>query len=542
MKYYIMKQGLIKILCCIALSFLWICCSKNEVLESYQEIKRATEPVPLTFNPYIGSLNEEEANTRADYNYLIMNMTKGNTTNVFNIFPWKNNSNPEIYQRGQKEPSSDNFRFAQNNSWIVGIYGYYDHNWEKDEAITWNELKEDSKLESNFMTNQPLEHLNNSNKNNSTGDNQAYWEYNPKRYWPNSTFTDEKDTSGNNSPDGIDDTPVNVTFISYYPFQDYEDGEYWCAHLENCIEPPAKDATGTDAFTFTFTQKPNVQDHVDFMLGINEDMNDRSVNSNGIDLKLSHTLCAVEFGFRTTDKFKVNDASYNSLNLVINSVSLEGLYGKGKVFPYTYIDNGNTKIGFNWELLGEDNRTYTLSFDDAIADKLFYNSTPNKCMDKPTFSKNNQRVDRLAIYENNYSDKSANYDWVGNNTYANGRGMKYLMLVVPQKVNTDKNGLPKKAYLVVNYDVIIDYKDGSKNIYERCEERIQLQDYEFHNPSESEGQLFKAGKQLSVNVEIKSPQEIAMDAVVESDWGAERPRVVNLPEPQAGDSQGGGEP
>lgn len=115
----------------------------------------------------------------------------------------------------------------------------------------------------------------------------------------------------------------------------------------------------------------------------------------------------------------------------------------------------------------------------------------------------------------------------------NSRGMKYLMLVIPQKVEKDKDNNDKDAYLVINYDLTYTTSDPNipKVVYKNCEEKIKLKDNILQGTTKND-QLFKAGKMLCMNIQIRSPKAIEMDAVVETEWGDDLERSVTLPEPK----------
>jgi hypothetical protein len=123
-----------------------------------------------------------------------------------------------------------------------------------------------------------------------------------------------------------------------------------------------------------------------------------------------------------------------------------------------------------------------------------------------------------VIYENSYY-KGADIpvtESVSKN-HSNSRGMKYLMLVIPQKVEVEQDGItPKKAYLVVNYDITYEYSGGITNIFKNNEERILLKD-DAKQEDIFKGQMFLTGKFLTYNIRFLGPKKIEMDAVV-SDW------------------------
>jgi hypothetical protein len=509
-----MKAKRLDILVLVVAALTLMNCSKNELLSSFeeeQEQSMSSLPLPLQFTPYVG--NRTEATTRADLNYLSNIETMSDKSNgkwVFNSFPWYR-SDPDYPNdpdkgtgsaRGARINYPFDFRFGKlgNNSYIVGVYGYYGLN--NDEPMLWNtmtDIANISSLTSNFMTNQPLLHV-----------DSLTWTYSPLKYWPNST--------NNNN--------VKVTFVSYYPFQDYpesgrgynpttgvtgyyrdgknangvEDDRY--VDFSDCIVPPAKGATGEDAYTFTFTQKDNLEEQIDFLLGINQNVTKQKVNGNpSIDLNLKHTMCSVLFDLRAPAfSLPANTEVY----YYINSISLEGLYNKGKVYP---VVNGDS-FDIQWKEL-EGNANYTLTFDDP--DNFHGKFT------RPSFTgTKQQRYRRQLIYENS-GTKAENIDITESDTkkLSNSRGMKYLMLVIPQKVDVSSDGItPKKAYLVVNYDIKYVYSDGVTNIFKDNEERILLKDNEKHD---NKGQLFIAGKFLTFNIRFLGPKQITMDAVL-TDW------------------------
>ena len=116
------------------------------------------------------------------------------------------------------------------------------------------------------------------------------------------------------------------------------------------------------------------------------------------------------------------------------------------------------------------------------------------------------------------------------------------MMVIPQKVEVSSDGVtPKKAYLVVNYDITYKYIDGESkviNIFKDNEEWIQLKD-NAKQENKYKGQMFLAGKFLTFNIRFLGPKQIEMDAVV-SDW--EDAEEYDLPTDDYNDSgEGQGE-
>lgn len=520
----------------IALSMVFLTsCSDNEILTTYEEVKEQADPVPLIFKPYISASIESEATTRANLNYLagVLRSGKNSEMENFRSFPWFDetaalNQPWNITGLGSETGARNTgpkpaYRLGKytNNSYIVGIYGYYGLN--NDVPMTWDEMTNDtylSSLTSSFMTNQPLLHT--AGKPNTKEDvpYTDVWEYSPLRYWPNSTNNDN----------------VKVTFVSYYPFQDFEergigiddngkitgngyyrdgrdlDGDE-IADLADlrCITPPAKDAKGKDAYLFTFKQNENISEHIDFLLGLDKDETKQGVG-NGIDLTLKHTLCAVMFDLRT-------NGVGTGVTYEINSVSLEGLYGKGKVYP--------TTSGIVWESQYLDEITnYTLDFaehaDTSTGHDLF-----NGHFVKPVFSGNNKiRYSRHLIYQNDkqkvegiitVNGVEKNINGADINYVNNSRGMECLMLVIPQEVEVDKDGNLKDAYLVVNYDITYEYSDGIVNVFRNNEEKIKLKDQVYENNVNKSRQLFMPGRFMVFNILFDGPKQITMDAVV-SDW------------------------
>ena len=514
-----MKTKLSYILAFTSCVFM-VSCSEHDVLNSYDEIKEIKENVeelvPLSFIPYVATDVGENATTRADLNYLsnVNNTDENYGLSTFNAFPWYNIESHTGSRTGEityKNIYKTNFRFGtyENNSYIVGMYGYYDHNWNSDTAISWSTLKDNTNLTSNFMTNQPLLHT-------SSGNN---WNYTPIRYWPNSRMSGES----------TDATPVKVTFVSYYPFQDFADqgigidnegnfdgtGYYRDGRDLNgddvpdladlrCIEPPAKDAKGKDAYLFTFKQNSEPGDQVDFLLGIDTDKTKQAVGSSGIDLHLKHTLCAVAFDLRVTSTDAFAGLGGASITYEINSISLEGLYGQGKVYP--------TNSGPVWDAeYLTDETTYTLTFED-------YHEYLNG-VDKPVFDGTARRYKRQFFYFN--TDKNSINLPSGNTYVANSRGMKLLMLVIPQKVEWANDGTtPKNAYVVVNYDITYTYNPGTpneiNNVFRNNEEKIKLKDGEKDIGDKT--QLFLPGKFITFNISFKGPKTIIMEDVTVSDW------------------------
>ena len=530
-------------------------CSDNEILTSYEEVKEQADPVPLFFSPYISTSVESEATTRANLSYLTGVLSSGSTSmmDVFSSFPWFDEETAkkqswDIANVGSKAGTKtvkinndnvkkDDYRFgkATSNSYIVGIYGYYDHN----SANGWEQLSASPTLTANFMTNQPLRHLNEKPENAEDYDyDNAHWEYSPLRYWPNSK-----------------DNAAKVSFISYYPFQDFSergigidsnlkytfDGYYRAGQdLDNdgiadladltCITPPANDAVGKDAYLFTFKQNENIENHIDFLLGLNKDETKKNIGS-GIDLTMKHTLCAVMFDLRT-------NGLQSGVTYEINSVSLEGLYGKGKVYPTT------SDPVWEPQYLEEGNTTYTLDFYE-------HRDIFNGWFDKPIFTGGNgqTRYRRELIYQNSKNNSVGTISVNGSPKYLkdldyveNSRGMECLMLVIPQLVEKDKDNNDKDAYLVVNYNFIYN-NNGHMNVFRNNEEKIKLKDEVYEgNGSQRliKRQLFKPGRLMVFNILFEGPDKIKMLAR-DTDWEDEEDWVLPMDDDEGAGSGTGGE-
>ena len=520
-------------------------CSDNEILTSYEEVKGQADPVPLVFSPYVGTNIESEATTRADLSYL-SNVISPDDANysqdwnkslyTFNSFPWFDETAalnqswdiPNLGSYAGKKTGKtvnnanvikDDYRFgkATSNSYIVGIYGYYDSN----SANGWDQLSASPTLTANFMTNQPLRNLKGS------GDANPHWEYSPLRYWPNST---------NNA--------AKVSFISYYPFQDFAergigidsnlkytfDGYYRAGQdLDNdgtadladltCITPPANDAVGKDAYLFTFKQNENIENHIDFLLGLNKDETKKNIGS-GIDLTMKHTLCAVMFDIRAKELGA-------GVTYEINSVSLEGLYGKGKVYPTT------SDPVWEPQYLEEGNTTYTLDFYE-------HRDIFNGWFEKPIFTENNKiRYSRQLIYQNHKQKSEGTIVIINGDKrnikdldyVPNSRGMECLMLVIPQDVEYDKDNNLKNAFLVVNYDIT--YKDGDHvNVFRNNEEKIKLKN-QVQGQGNNKRNLFMPGRFLVFNILFEEPGKITMEAH-DTDWASEEELILPTDDEDSG--------
>ncbi len=330
-------------------------CSESEVVTTYEEVKETVEgPTPVIFSPYVGSSIEAEATTRADLNYLVYYLglpTKGRYNNI----PFE----------GQQANDSRRLGHLAYNNYIVGVYGFL------HQGSDWEHSKATAKAD--FMTNQPLLHL--YDKTNK----KLIYEYSPLKYWPNNKTQSDW---GEYTNQGYSTQTDKITFISYYPYQGYEDDVLYYRddsgdNIETearlgtnnssvsidkityygfvtsddktkkekdltCIEPPkSRDdennlLSGPDAYTFGFQQKEKPKDHIDFMLGINKDMTKQSV-SDKVVLNLRHALCCVIFGTefyptRSTSSTYLEEVPYEVV-WEIKSISLCGVYDKGTVTP-----------------------------------------------------------------------------------------------------------------------------------------------------------------------------------------------------------------
>ena len=191
-------------------------CQETEVLETYEQVKETTQPVPIAFNPYVLSQPEISADTRADLSYLsYIENTNNNNLNYFNFIPCLGFSAGTAKSWGKDKGTAAsnnpeyNYRFGRTatNSYIVGVYAF------SHGSNNWNAVS--STATANLMTNQPLLRVpkrsgdgfviingvdGSGNGYARTLNERSLWDYEPKKYWP----IGEK-----------------VTFISYYPYQDY---------------------------------------------------------------------------------------------------------------------------------------------------------------------------------------------------------------------------------------------------------------------------------------------------------------------------------
>ena len=465
-----------------ALLFILWGCSDSEIITSYEEVKEVmSPPVPIIFSPYVGTAQEEAA-TRADLNFL---SSYGNDIRYRNI-PFK----------GEQRNTNRRLGHLAYNNYIVGVYGFFHKG--SDWATDTNEANIDN-LNADFMTNQPLLH---EWKDNTVG---PYWTYSPTKYWPNNNAA-----GGTN---GYSTHTDKVTFISYYPFQDYEGGEYykdgtgtsttdpiatlpttgtavtpqdgigyWTfpnnntykqrnnIKLDDCIIPPAKDGNGVDAFTFSFQQKENVNEHIDFLMGINNDLTKQSV-TNSVTLNLKHTLCLVRFKVnfypRQAASNEYLDEMPSSLEWEVNSVTLTGMYDKGTVKPV--IENGN--VSFDWQLDKNKNKVNYEVFTHASKENnknnrlypaYFSNFTLNTGYD-PSKPINNNNHKYIPQGENSTGSLSFY-------TNLQGEGFKWFILALPQESTDD-------TYIDIDYNLTYTYSGGNEPktvVYPHCKEHIKV--------------------------------------------------------------------
>lgn len=530
-------------------------CQEIEVLETYEQVKETTQPVPIVFNPYVLSQLETSADTRADLSYLsYIDPTNNADHNLwyFKYIPCLGLKTGTTNTWGGAHNGNDNYnnqyhyRFGRTatNSYIVGVYAF-SHN------SAWSSSS--SAATANVMTNQPLlrvpsisengtatdpfEHINeivSKNGNARFLNTLSHWDYEPKKYWP----IGEK-----------------VTFISYYPYQDYVDGtyyrdgtrshanervtlsgkDYWDTddvdgnnnHCNDvvypdadltCITPPAKDAIGINAYTFKFRQLNNVQKHIDFLLGLKT----YETKSDDVQLPLKHTLCAVQFNFDNlpTD-FGLE--SGQTMKIVVKSIGFKGLYTKGDVYPDA---NGNIQwkddslANYNSEEItkyGSDDDAYMVTFEENLGKSVNPPFMKANADDRPTFTFSGGKWTydyrtREQIYNNGDYGSGPNYG-------GSSRGFRYLLLVIPQAVGNNED-----AYFEMNYDLSYTWS-GGKASYKNTVARIKLSDSDKKSGGDT-SQLFIANKMLVFNVKI-TPAGIDMD-VQETDWEDEEERQLPI--------------
>ena len=486
-------------------------CTDSEVILTHDNVKDSVSPTPIMFSPYVGSSLVDSVSTRADLNLL---SSYGNDIRYRNI--------PFL---GEQRNTNRRLGHSAYNNYIVGVYGFWHDgsNWETD--------KDKAGLQADFMTNQPLLHL---WKNNTTG---PYWTYSPLKYWPNN--------SASGGSNGYSTETDKVTFISYYPFQDYSGGEYYkdgtgtsttepIATLKHnsptkpadgieyltfqntdanktknnldltCITPPAKDATGEAAYTFGFQQKAETKDHLDFMIGINQDVTKQDIGSN-VTLNLRHALCLVRFKVNfypvQTSSNTYIDVKPTSVEWEVNSVTLTGMYDKGTVKPV--IENGN--VTFDWELdENEPQKSYQVFTHDTKENdknKRFYPYYYTQITENAGYDPSKP----IAGNNKKYIIKSGTENATGSlSFYTNqqGEGYKWFILALPQTANED-------TYIDVDYDFTYTYDDDDIVVYKGCKEHIKV-------PNNVN---FQSGKYLEFTLNFYL-HTITMDATM-ADWDEE---------------------
>lgn len=535
-------------------------CTDHEILDTYEEVgdvvrlEEEETLMPFDLEPYISSQTEATADTRADLNYLTY---PSDNTGSYRIshFQYIPALGVKIGTNGWYGGNSANYnyRFGRTayNSYMVGVFAY------SHGTTDWDTAK--ASAEANLMTNQPILRLPNNPINdpskNYTQDNlntASVWKYTPKKYWPNG--------DGN-----------KVTFIAYYPFQDYktmEDGSagtYYRngegttsnpissnpiiidgkSHYDpwndgtlysnvdlTCIKPPYADAdgnfentSGSSAYTFIFKQKNNVREHIDFLMGITQNQTRKGVADNAankISLKLCHTLTAVKFNITLNEDLGLleGQTAPTRIEAIINSIGLEGLYTQGKVYPY--IENGTTK--FNWN----NQQFQDAPFDNNLSNLVEFDVNNTGTVQYP-FIKANQDDRPTFVYDGSTWTKDYNLDVNIYNNHKNGvgasdkygensRGYRYMLLVIPQYVEKEPDGSAttpaiREPKLVVNYTVKYTYSDGSAVYYPDQKSSLPLKDFS------DGGALFKPGKMLTFNVKYNL-YGIQMDATM-ADWDEE---------------------
>lgn len=544
-----MKSTVSYILVCVLLVGIFSACHDSEVLETYEEVKEEVQQnEPISFDAYITSSVEDNASTRADLSYLTSIYQKNREvggTNAFIYIPCLGLSLGNNKYHGDNKgklpyivyaPWDFRHGWTALNSYIVGVYGFAHNNDD------WSTVVSNNSAVANLMTNQPLLHVPVMRANGVieyTQDNMAdktLWDYEPKKYWPN-------------------DKNSKVTFIAYYPFQDYVGGYYYRdgnemirnesvvlsgttyeakyknslydndPHQEadlTCIKPPlatknGTQVTGSPAYTFTFQQKDNVKEHIDFLMGLTQ-VSDGRPSGNQVTLKLRHTLCAVEFSFAVeTNTTKWGQLTGQSLpeeiEIKVNSIGFEGLYTQGDVTP----NSDNTFNWFNLDNYDGDGNTYMVTFDD---------NTDGGSENLPWIKPGKDDRPTLKYEESSWSYTYNTAKLIYNNDPGsateetkyyyglNSRGMRYLLLVIPQKAQKEEDNITaKQSYLVVDYNLKYKLPDGTYVLYQNCQDKVELQD---NKKTGDTTQLFCAGKMLVFNVRF-TPHGIQMDAEVK-EW------------------------
>lgn len=520
-------------------------CAESEVLTSYEEVKEAVEArVPISFTTYVGDTQDEGATTRADWNYLVYYKSSNASFDRYD----------NISFEGQQGNSSRRLGHLAYNNYIVGVYGFVHQNDWKDAAST---------AEADFMTNQPLLHK----YKNEGGTHTLYWDYSPLKYWPNNN-----ESGGAN---GYSTQTDKVTFISYYPYQGYPDDDLYYRDgagtrktnnvndskeftigsfkynsfeetnytiskdgyeydgrdgkylepeltekdLTNIIPPKAKDnsgnpLTGEDAYTFTFQQKENVKEHIDFMMGINPNLTKQSVTDKVV-LNLRHQLCAIRYNVEynpnryydsSAKKWVYLEYMPDIVKIEIKSIKLRGMYDKGTIAPVWE----NSEYKLKWTIDETiDPVTYTaFEVDPAYSNdpKLMYHARweVSSTYNPATDGLDKKYKKKADLTGNKTADSFYNAD----NT--KGDGLKWLILALPQTVADD-------TYVDVEYDLTYTYDhdiDGNEL------PSAQIQNYYYKKCTESfkmpNGTEFVAGKYMNIKLTFYW-QGITMDARI-TEW------------------------
>ena len=561
-----MRKDRFAILWLLTPLFILFGCSESEVLTTFEEVREMTEQVPITFSTYLNTTKEESATTRADYQYFTYYHSKSQT--------WIYKDIPFLGETRGNDKNGENWvkvGHSAYNNYIVGLYAFY------HQGSDWNTEKDNPKLQADFMFNQPLLHLWDEYAEAGTP---PYWHYEPLKYWPNNKKESDAQTGEGYNPDNQSD---KVTFISYYPFQDfvekgkeadldnlvttgfYRDGSGssttsridWINHAPRNVSNPLSSKSnasyGGDYRTFdpaTITLQNKNLTYIEPPKAVDD--SGQKITGEG----------AYTFGFEQTADVREHidfmigvNKDETKRNLTEDGVRLKLRHTLTAVFFITSFDptrdtnnkylKDNVPTHVEWKInyIKLTNLKYKGTVAPVVDESGNNISFPWKLEnDRTTYTIfNDGTVYPYYISDISYTSSTDTYSYASKSSLSgwdvynnnNGAGYKWIILALPQELKTNSKYDNENTYVDVNYDLTYTCKDGKKVIYNNCYEHLIIK-----NPS----RFTEAwGKSLAIQLVFRL-NGVNMDAeIMEWDEGenpSEVPHIIDTQEDKEEDNTG----